>query len=176
MCTYTYDANGNRLAKTLNNNTDSYTYDDADKMTVAGAKTYSYDAAGRTTGVTLNNQTTTIAYDYESRITQITYPDTSTNTFTYNALDTRVGKVDSGGTKAYKRDGAGVTNPVLSDGASVFTPGISVRNSGSTKFEHGDHLGTFSRETDGTQATTAAKQYDAFGMLLSSTGTSAGPF
>ena len=68
------------------------------------------DAAGRTTGVTLNNQTTTIAYDYESRITQITYPNSSTNAFAYNALDTRVGKVDSGGTKTFKRDGAGATD------------------------------------------------------------------
>jgi len=41
----------------------------------------------------VDNQTTAIAYDYENRITQITYPNSATNTFTYNALDTRVGKV-----------------------------------------------------------------------------------
>jgi len=70
-----------------------------------------------------------IAYDYENRVTQITYPNSATNTFNYNALDTRVGKVDSTGTYTYKRDGAGVTNDVLSDGSSAYTPGISVRNS-----------------------------------------------
>jgi RHS repeat-associated protein len=175
-CTYTYDANGNRLTKVLNNVTESYTYDDADKMLTAGSKTYTYDAAGRTTGVTVGNNTTTLAYDYEGRITQITYPNNSTNTFTYNGLDTRVGKVDSAGTKTFKRDGAGVTDNVLSDGFSTFTPGISSRTSGATSFLLGDFLKSFTRETDSNQATTATKQYDAFGALVASTGTSNSPF
>jgi YD repeat-containing protein len=86
-CSYTFDANGNRLSKTLNNVATNYTYDAGDKMTAAGAKSYTYDAAGRTTGVTVNSQTTSITYDYEDRITQISYPGGATNTFTYNALD-----------------------------------------------------------------------------------------
>ena len=126
--------------------------------------------------MTANDQTTTIAYDYENRITQITYPGGATNAFSYNGLDTRVGKVDSGGTKTYQRDGAEVTDDVLSDGASTYTPGISVRSSGATTFQHGDRLGTFSLQTNAAQATSATRQYGAFGVLLSSTRTSAGPF
>ena len=68
-------------------------------LTVAAAKTYVCGAVGQTTSVTTN-----LSYDYENRVTQITYPDTSTNTFTYNA-PARVGKVDSGGPKTFKRDG-----------------------------------------------------------------------
>ena len=109
-------------------------------------------------------------------ITQITYPNNSTNTFTYNALDTRVGKVDSGGTKTYKRDGAGVTDPVLSDGTSAYTPGVSFRNSGATTFQHGDRMGTTSVETNAAQTTTATRTYDAFGMPLATTGSSVSPF
>ncbi len=48
---YTYDANGNRLSKTINGVAESYTYDLADKMLTAGAKSYTYDAAGRTVGI-----------------------------------------------------------------------------------------------------------------------------
>ncbi len=38
--------------------------------------------------------TTSLTYDYEGRVTGITYPSAATNSFTYNGLDTRVGKVD----------------------------------------------------------------------------------
>jgi RHS repeat-associated protein len=179
-CSYTYDGNGNRLTKTLNNDTESYSYDDGDKLTgttwTGGYKSFTYDTAGRTTAITTAAGTTSLAYDYESRVTQITYPNQSTNTFTYNGLDTRVGKVDSGGTKTFKRDGVGVTAPVLSDGVSSFTPGISTRTSGASKFLHDDRLGTLGLETDANQATTATKAYDAFGMPISLTGSSASPF
>jgi RHS repeat-associated protein len=87
-----------------------------------------------------------------------------------------VGKVDSAGTKTFKRDGADVTNSVLSDGTSVFTPGVSARTSGATSFLMGDFQKSFTRETDSNQATTATKQYDAFGALVASTGTSNSPF
>lgn len=150
--------------------------DDADKMLTAGSKSYMYDAAGRTTAVTIGNDTTTLSYDYEGRLTQITYPNASTNTFTYNGLDTRVGKTDSGGTKTFKRNGVGVTAPVLSDGVSAFTPGISTRTSGATKFNHGDRLGTLGIETNSSQTVSSTKQYDAFGNLTSTSGSSTSPF
>ncbi|HRD31942.1 MAG TPA: hypothetical protein PLB31_11635 [Fimbriimonadaceae bacterium] len=44
-------ANGNRLSKTVNGVAESYTYDLADKMLTAGAKSRTYDAAGRTVGI-----------------------------------------------------------------------------------------------------------------------------
>jgi len=64
------------------------------------------------------------------RLTGVAYPSLATNSFSYNSLDTRVGKVASGGTKAFLRDGATVTDPVLSDSAATYTPGISVSRSG----------------------------------------------
>jgi RHS repeat-associated protein len=39
-----------------------------------------------------------------------------------------------------------------------------------------DYLGTVSRQTNSSQTTTATRQYDAFGMLVASTGTPQGPF
>ena len=178
---YTYDANGNRASKTLNGTTEVYTNDDADKLTeikVSGVtvKSFGYDGAGRTTSVVTGAGTTTVAYDYEGRISQITYPSTATNTFAYNGLDTRVSKVDSAGTATYKRDGAHVTAPVISDGSAVYTPGISERRSSTTKYYGSDRLGTNALETNSSQAVTATKTYDAFGMPVATTGSSASPF
>ncbi|MCO5297810.1 MAG: hypothetical protein M9921_13240 [Fimbriimonadaceae bacterium] len=173
---YTYDANGNRASKTLNGTTETYTVDDADKLTTITSggntvKSFTYDTAGRTTAVTTSAGTTSLTYDYEGRITQITYPSTATNTFTYNGLDTRVGKVDSSGTSTYKRDGAGVLAPVLSDGTSAMTPGISSRASSTTTFDHHDYLGTTSLQTAANESTVSTRTYDAFGMPVSTSGT-----
>ena len=132
--------------------------------------------AGRTTVITYSGATTTLAYDYESRITSISRSGVTTNTFTYNGLDTRVGKVDSGGTKTYKRDGAYVTDPVLSDGAANYTPGISEKRSGTTKYNNADYLGSFTRQTDSSQATSGTRSYDAFGLPTGTTGSPTGPF
>ncbi|GEM_PF-3339778 len=138
-------------------------------------KSFTYDAAGRTTAVTVGNDTTTLAYDYESRITQITYPDQSTNTFSNNGLDTRVSKVDSTGTRTYLRDGPYVTDPVLSDGAATYTPAISERRSSATTFYH-TGIKNGDSQTNTSESLTASIQYDAFGNVASSSGTWSGPF
>lgn len=177
---YTYDANGNRATKTLGGTTQTYNYDDADKLTSITqggntVKSFSYDTAGRTTGVTVSGNTTTLAYDYESRITTITYPNQSTNTFTYNGLDTRVGKVDSGGTKTFLRDGAGVTDPVINDSAASYTPGVSERRSGTSTFYHGG-IKNAESQTAANESVAATVKYDAFGLVVNSSGTWKGPF
>jgi RHS repeat-associated protein len=176
-----FHANGNRASKSAGGVTETYVVDDADKLTsitVGGSavKTYSYDTAGRTTSVVTSAGTTSLTYDYESRITQITYPSSATNTFTYNGLDTRVGKVDSVGTFTYKRDGDYVTAPVLEDGASKFTPGVSDRRGSSTRFYHHDRMGSVLRHTSSSQGSTASRQYDAFGNVATSSGTFVLPF
>jgi len=179
--TLTYDANGNRASQVLNGTTYSYNYNSGDELTSitsggSTVKSYTYDGAGRTHTVMTNAGTTTLNYDYEDRISGITYPSSATNSFTYNGLDTRVGKVDSAGTNTYKHDGANVTSPILSDGSIAYTPGFSERKSGVTTFDHANYLGTFSRQTNSSQTTTATRVYDAFGSLESSTGSPQSPF
>ena len=179
--TYTYDGNGNRASQALNGTTYSYSYDSGDKLNTimsggTTVKSYTYDGAGRTHTVVTSAGTTTLNYDYEDRVAGITYPNSATNSFTYNALDTRVGKVDSTGTSTYKRDGAAVTDPVLSDGSIAYTPGTSERKSGASTYDHANYLGTFTRQTNASQTTTATRVYDAFGNLESATGSPQSPF
>lgn len=169
---YTYDANGNRLTRTVNSVTESYSYDTADKLTAitggSDARTFTYDAAGRTTGIVRGSGTTAFSYDYESRVTSITKPGMTTNSFSYNGLDTRVGLVDSGGSKTFKRAGVGVTAPVLSDGTATFTPSGEKR--GSVKMTFHSALKNDDIQTSSSQVVSAAKQFDAFGNELGSSG------
>jgi RHS repeat-associated protein len=169
---YTYDGNGNRLTKTVNGVVEGYSYDDGDKLLSAGGKSYTYDAAGRTKTVVSSAGTTTLNYDYEGRVTGIQYPNLSTNTFAYNGLDTRVSKVDSTGTFSFKRDGAGVTAPVLSDGAASYTPGVSERRGTTTRYYAQDHQGSVNRQVRPDQTTSTSRRWDAFGNLLTTTATS----
>jgi RHS repeat-associated protein len=103
----------------------------------------------------------------------------TTNTMAYNGLDTRVSKVDSGGTRSFKRDGAYVTDPVLSDTAggstTKYTPGVSERRGSTSRYLHSGIKNADSRTTTGTSVE-ATRSYDAFGNIISATGTWQGFF
>jgi RHS repeat-associated protein len=152
----------------------SYTYDLADKMLTAGAKSYTYDAAGRTVGINAPGGTTTLTYDYESRVTAITGPGIN-ETHTYNGLDTRVGTVQGGVSRTFVRDGSYVTDPVLRDGQATYTPGVSERRGGVSTWSHSG-LKNVDAQTTSVGAIAATRVYDAFGAELSATGTWKGPF
>ncbi|MCA0362289.1 MAG: hypothetical protein LCH41_14695 [Armatimonadetes bacterium] len=65
------------------------------------------ERAGRTTGIVRSSGTTSFTYDYESRVTSITKPGMTTNSMTYNGLDTRVGMTDSTGSRRLGGRGLG---------------------------------------------------------------------
>jgi RHS repeat-associated protein len=156
--------------------TDTYTYDAHDKLSSTSSKTFGYDSNGNCTSVVVGGATTSLTYDDSNRVTGITYPSTATNSFVYNGEDLRVSKTDSAGTSAVITDGTGVASPVLKDARAVYTPGISERAGTTSKFYHGDALGSTRGITDGSQAVTDTVLYDAFGMTVSRTGTTATPF
>jgi RHS repeat-associated protein len=115
-----------------------------------------------------------LTYDYESRLTSVSGPGI-TASYTYNGLNTRVGKTENGNTQVYKRDGVGVTDAVLSDSSAFYTPGVSEKRAGTTSYLHGG-LKNQTRQTNSSQTTTATRTYDAFGNVTSSSGTWNGPF
>ncbi len=171
---YTYDGNGNRLSRIINGSTETYSYDAGDKLLSrsggpTGNYSYSYDAAGRTTGVSSPGGFTQLSYDYEDRLINITSLGVNA-TYAYNGANARVSKTGTVGARTYKRDGIDVEAPVLNDGVSTFVPGISERSGGVSKFSHYDRIGTSAKVTDGAQAVTNSRSYDAFGMLTSISG------
>jgi RHS repeat-associated protein len=164
---YKFDGNGNRLSKTVNGNTEFYSYDNGDKLLSAGIKTYTYDQAGRTTSVKVGmGAPSVLTYDDEDRLKTF-----MGQTYTYNGFDTRVGK---NGT-TYHRDGTGVTAPLISDSNATYTPGISERRGGVSTFLNAG-LKDVAKQTDVSGNVTATRKYDAYGMVIGSTGAWKGPF
>lgn len=178
---YTYDANGNRASRTVNGLVETYTSDAADKLTSVtwngGYKNFAYDLCGRVTGVTTPAGTATIGYDIEDRVTSITYPNGGgTGTYGYNAFGARISRTDRYGQPfTYRRDGAGVTDPLLQDGLATYTPGVSEKRSGVTTYSHSG-LKNGSVQSTAGQTVSASRIYDAFGNLSSTSGTWSGPF
>ena len=85
-------------------------------------------------------------------------------------------KVDSAGTFNYVCDGTTPASPVLKDGSAVYTPGLSERRGSTSKFYHGDALGSTRGITNSSQSVTDSVLYDSFGMNVSRTGTTPTPF
>jgi hypothetical protein len=112
----------------------------------------------------------TLTYDDEDRLKTF-----MGQTYTYNGFDTRVGKNAGGSVTAYHRDGAGVTAPLISDSGATYTPGISERRNGVSTFLNAG-LKDVAKQTDISGNVTATRKYDAYGMVIGSTGTWKGPF
>jgi len=108
--TYTYD-NANELTGAYKNGTqaESYSYDLNGNRTGTGysttvmnetatspGTTYTYDNAGNMITSQTGSTTTTYTYDYRNRLTEVTTGGTVVATYTYNALDQRIGVKDSG--------------------------------------------------------------------------------
>ena len=169
---YWYDDNGNRQDTLINGIAAHYSYDNADKLQTVGATTFHYDLAGRCYKRTDSSGDTLFDHDYEDRITKITYPNLSCNTFTYNGLGSRVGKSDSTGSYTFFRNGSVPGSGVISDGFATYTGALSERRNGASKWMHQGVSGSNVLMTDASGAVTDSHTFDAFGNPLTSSGSS----
>jgi len=87
-------------------------------------------------------------------------------------------KVDGGGTTKYVLDGLAVIKEY--DGSNnllaSYTPGISIRKDSSSYWYHYDGLGSTTTTTNSSQSVENIYAYDAFGNLLSASGTLNQPY
>jgi YD repeat-containing protein len=179
LATYTYDDNGNRLTRTVNSVTENYTYDAADKLLDVSinssvVKEYTYDAAGRTTGIETASGTTLFAYDYAGRITQITYPNSTSDSFAFNALSSRVNEFGANGNRTLARAGLFPSSGLLSDDTESYTPFVSSRDSNVTRFNHSG-LRDNVTQSSSDENISSIRCHDTFGNLVTSSGSWAGP-
>ena len=92
----------------------------------------------------------------------------------YNSLGLRVGKTDSTGTYSYVCDGTTPGSPVLIDGHTLYTPGLSENRGGTSVYYDFDRLGNL-WTADGTgKSQYGAVDYSSFGITLS--GSAGTPF
>ena len=87
---YAYDANGNRTGTGYSTTVMNET------LTSPGVVTYTYDSAGNMISANSGGTFTTYTYDYHNRLTEVKQGGTVIATYTYNALDQRIGIQDSG--------------------------------------------------------------------------------
>ena len=173
---FTFDHNGNRLTQTVNGSVfQNFTYDAHDKTIggTQGSETDTWDANGSEKTVTIYGNLYSFTYDDEDRLTKMVTPN-ATDTYTYNGLGLRVGKTDSTGTYSYVCDGTTPGSPVLIDGHTLYTPGLSENRGGTSVYYDFDRLGNL-WTADGTgKSQYAAVDYSAFGITLS--GSAGTPF
>ena len=178
---YTYDNAGNRATKVQGGVTDTYTYDNAEKLSNTSSKTYSYDNAGNLTSVVSGGVTTALTWDGEERLKTVSVGGTTAQTNTYNGLGQRTKKVEGANTFTFTLNDDAIDSAVLmSDGAASYIQSAAglagETRSGTSKYYSADALGTTRAITNSTQTKTDSLDTDGFGMNVAVTGTTPTPF
>ncbi len=174
---YTYDANGNRLAQTSGGVTTNSTYNDADQLTAtSGAFTSSstYDAAGNRTSVSYGSGgTDTFAYDWNNRLSSATVGG-STVAYGYSGDDLRTSRTEGGITESYLWDRLTALPTMVSDGTTQTVHGPQgVANeitSGTAAYPLQDGLGSTRAWTNAAGTAIGSSDWDVWGNLQSATG------
>jgi len=192
---YTYDGVGNRLTET-NTGEITYTYDNNNKLTQlvgpSGTTTFGYDDNGNMTSMVQPGPvTTTYGYDYENRLASVTNPSyTAAYTYGADGLRLRVQESNAQYTdKWLQYDGvrpvlegtlSGNTfttlNKYVWEGNSYYDPLVFAYFAGAWEHFLYDGLGSARQLLDASQNVTDTYQYEAFGNLLASTGTTPNPY
>jgi RHS repeat-associated protein len=188
--TFQYDAVGNRLTQTTTGAgaaTVNYAYDERDRLTTENATDYAYDTDGN---VTSKSGEATYGWDFENRLTSVHMTGGATVAHQYDVDGNRVQTTmtPSGGSAATTDllvDTRGSLSQVIAEtdgGASlgayyvrlgdelleVMRPAAA--GTWTTKFIHGDGLGSVRTLTDETGTTVDSRSYEAFGTRNSEAG------
>ena len=172
--TYSYDAAGNITSCTVSDGTNTFVYDQNNRLTSYNGQAVTYDMDGNMLSATLNGAQMSFVYDSANRLISA-----GGNTYTYNLEDVRVRNLcgESETTYAYN------TNGRLSQLLVKTTDGIVTKyvyglgligeeTSGSFKTYHFDYRGSTTAITDINGNVTDTFVYDTYGNLISRTGTS----
>ncbi|MEW8150669.1 MAG: polymorphic toxin-type HINT domain-containing protein [Candidatus Thiodiazotropha endolucinida] len=174
---YQYDWVGNRTGSTIDGVQTVYTYDRNDRLTQQGGTSYTYDNNGNTLTETLDSTTTTYSYNARNELVSVVQGGNTTE-YGYNPNGIRSSKRENGVTTRYivdeNRDYAQV---LIEDDGTVqvsYTYGddlISQDRSGEIHYYHYDGLGSTRSLTDSLGNLANTYDYEAFGGVLSQTGT-----
>jgi RHS repeat-associated protein len=162
---YSYDSVGNRLTQQSQLSNDTYTYDDANRLTNLNALTYTWDANGNL----LSDGTNSYAYDSANRLTTISNPG-SASTFSYNGLGDRL---TQNGVHYTLDLNAGLTQ-VLADGTNTYLYGLDriAETQGTTReYYLGDALDSVRQITNDGGTITLARNYEPYGKTAQTIGT-----
>jgi len=192
--TFTYDSVQNRLVNNKNGSRTTSTYDAANQLITSldstGTTTYTFDADGNQQLVlTPTGDRTTTIWDYENKSTLVELPSGVRNTMTYNPDGLRIKLQDSTGTKRFlwdnqaylgETDETNTTQVIYTQEPTRYGNLTSqYRKTGAIwlpSYYHTDALGSTIQLTDGTETIVNTYQYDGWGNVLNTTGTTENPF
>jgi RHS repeat-associated protein len=168
---------GNRTYSIIDGVQTAYSYDNNDRLTQQGGTSYSYDANGNTLTETEDGQVTRYHYDARNKLIEVEKPGL-TATYGYNADGIRTRKTENGQTTNYvvdsNRDYAQVMAEVTNGSTEVnYTYGddlVSQTRAGNPSYYLYDGHGSTRALADASGFLTDSYDYDAFGVLLNSTG------
>jgi RHS repeat-associated protein len=168
---YTFDPMGNRLSKTVNGTSESYTYNAANMLLTRGAGSYTNDANGNT--LTGGGRTNT--WDGENRLVQCVFGGTTT-THTYGSDGLRRRTVQGNNTTDFLLDGQSVVRTVVNSTVDrTFLHGPRgpeyerVGNNAPVWYLY-DGLGSVLGTVNSNGALAQTRKYDVYGAVRASTG------
>jgi RHS repeat-associated protein len=166
---YAYDAVGNRLTQETHEATNTYLYDDANRLIEVDGVPYTWDDNGNL----LSDGVSDYSYDHANRLSSIVQgPDVYT--FAYNGLGDRLQQTVNGDAVDYTLDLNGGLTQVLSDGISAYLYGvgrIAEKQPGGWQYHLGDALGSVRQLADASVNIVLTRSYEPFGDPLLKTGT-----
>ena len=185
---YQYDGAHNRTVKVIDGAPAYYTYNEANQLetekTAAGTTYYHYDGCGNTTAKQAAGGTTYHQYNTENLLTRIDFAAGGGHAYyTYDGDSKRVSQRTADGYTGFvyqgpdmlalqlERNEAGTTQAHYTIGQGL----ESVRRSTTSHFYHYNHLGTTLALTASNQTVSDTYTHDAWGVLLSSTGSTVNP-
>jgi RHS repeat-associated protein len=180
---YTYDAFGNRLTRNDTGGNTSYTYDANNRLVTEAApgytNTYAHDANGNIATRSDGTTTTTYGHDYDNRLVSV-QTGASLAEYGYDPDGARILSIVDGTETRYLVDknrghaqvldelnGSGAVTVSYAHGADL----IGMNRGGSISYPLYDGQLSTRMLIDPTQAVTDEYAYDAFGIMLHSTGT-----
>jgi RHS repeat-associated protein len=161
----------------------SYSYNASNELTASSSGSYTYDANGNTLS---DAQGRSFTWDFENLLTQAVVPGTNggTTTFRYDPFGRRIQKSGPLGTTNYLYDGKNSLEEVDNSGNVLarytqtlsFDDPLAELRSGATTYYQADGTKSITSLTDAASSVAGTYAYDAFGNLLSSTGSLMNPF
>jgi len=163
-----------------------YTYNNMNQMTAAGNISYTWDNAGNMATKVVNQQTTTYTWDFRNKLLNVDFPEGDDVSLRYDGDGNRYRKVVGSTTTKFLFD----TNLSLSallfelDGSDTvqaryrresFGLLLAMKRGATVYTYHFDALGSTRALTNPSETTTDTYEYDAWGNVTASAGSTANP-
>ncbi len=181
--TYAYDNVSNRILKTENGTKTTYTYNALNQLVKENDTVYKYDDAGNLISTTSSGKSAAYTYNAENKLIRATVQEgnnVSVEEYEYDYVGNRTVKKSENDYTYYLNDISGSLTQVLAELDSngnekcYYTRGIEIisqERSSNISYYLTDGHGSVRQLTGSNGAVTDTYVYDAWGNLISSTGT-----